>query len=81
MGCHLWGRTESDTTKTTSQQQQHWLKFIWFCLPMRFHCPLTFINHNFFPLNYSALSLTFLMTLTTFHQYYGIWVHLCVLSL
>lgn len=34
---------------------------------------------SFFPLNYSALSLTSLMTLTRFHQYCGIWVHLCVL--
>ena len=23
MGCHLWGRTESDTTEVTWQQQQH----------------------------------------------------------
>ena len=23
MGCHLWGRTESDTTETTEQQQQN----------------------------------------------------------
>ena len=23
VGCHLWGRTESDTTETTWQQQQH----------------------------------------------------------
>ena len=23
VGCHLWGRTESDTTKATQQQQQH----------------------------------------------------------
>ena len=23
VGCHLWGRTESDTTEATSQQQQH----------------------------------------------------------
>ena len=22
VGCHLWGRTESDTTKATQQQQQ-----------------------------------------------------------
>ena len=22
MGCHLWGRTESDTTEVTQQQQQ-----------------------------------------------------------
>ena len=22
MGCHLWGRTESDTTEATQQQQQ-----------------------------------------------------------
>ena len=22
MGCHLWGRTESDTTEATSQQQE-----------------------------------------------------------
>ena len=25
MGCHLWGRTESDTTEATQQQQQHTL--------------------------------------------------------
>ena len=24
MGCHLWGRTESDTTEATWQQQQAW---------------------------------------------------------
>ena len=24
MGCHLWGRTESDTTEATWQQQQQW---------------------------------------------------------
>ena len=23
VGCHLWGRTESDTTEVTKQQQQH----------------------------------------------------------
>ena len=23
VGCHLWGRTESDTTEVTQQQQQH----------------------------------------------------------
>ena len=23
VGCHLWGRTESDTTDATEQQQQH----------------------------------------------------------
>ena len=23
MGCHLWGRTELDTTEATSQQQQN----------------------------------------------------------
>ena len=23
MGCRLWGRTESDTTEVTQQQQQH----------------------------------------------------------
>ena len=23
MGCHLWGRTESDTTEATQQQRQH----------------------------------------------------------
>ena len=25
MGCRLWGRTESDTTEVTSQQQQHFV--------------------------------------------------------
>ena len=24
VGCHLWGRTESDTTEVTQQQQQDW---------------------------------------------------------
>ena len=26
MGCRLWGRTESDTTEATSQQQQTYLR-------------------------------------------------------
>ena len=25
MGCHLWGRTELDTTEATWQQQQHYI--------------------------------------------------------
>ena len=25
MGCRLWGRTESDTTEATEQQQQHFV--------------------------------------------------------
>ena len=25
VGCHLWGRTESDTTEVTQQQQQLWI--------------------------------------------------------
>ena len=24
VGCHLWGRTESDTTEVTQQQQQYY---------------------------------------------------------
>ena len=28
VGCHLWGRTESDTTEATYQQQQFCLSFI-----------------------------------------------------
>jgi len=26
VGCHLWGRTESDTTEETQQQQQSYCK-------------------------------------------------------
>ena len=26
VGCHLWGRTESDTTEATQQQQQVWVQ-------------------------------------------------------
>ena len=29
MGCRLWGRTESDTTKVTKQQQQPALRHVW----------------------------------------------------
>ena len=29
VGCRLWGRTESDTTEATSQQQQQHLKRLW----------------------------------------------------
>ena len=29
MGCRLWGRTESDTTEATWQQQQHPTKMIY----------------------------------------------------
>ena len=28
MGCHLWGRTESDTTEVTQQQQQEYIQSI-----------------------------------------------------
>ena len=43
VGCHLWGRTESDTTKATQQQQQQ-QSLLWAfqvalvvktCLPMK----------------------------------------------
>ena len=41
VGCHLWGRRESDTTEVT-QQQQHtyfvlplWLRWCWICLQCR----------------------------------------------
>ena len=33
VGCHLWGRTESDTTEVTQQQQQHF-KFLC-CIPLK----------------------------------------------
>ena len=29
VGCRLWGRTESDTTEATQQQQQHPLIYCW----------------------------------------------------
>ena len=37
VGCPLWGRTESDTTEATEQQQQQWyakysLDLLWFIL-------------------------------------------------
>ena len=28
VGSRLWGRTESDTTEATKQQQQHWRSFL-----------------------------------------------------
>ena len=30
VGYHLWGRTESDTTEVTSQQEQQWILKAWF---------------------------------------------------
>ena len=47
VGCHLWGRTESDTTEAPQQQQQH-VKSLQSCPtllqshglhPARLHCP------------------------------------------
>ena len=33
VGCHLWGRTESDTTEATQQQQLSWYDKTWyFCV-------------------------------------------------
>ena len=46
MGCHLWGRTESDTTEATQQQQQqqqqHACVYVCacVCMPMCVHVPM-----------------------------------------
>jgi len=32
VGCHLWGRTESDMTEATQQQQQQWGGFYFFII-------------------------------------------------
>ena len=40
MGCRLWGRTESDTTEATQQQQQQWfLPYIDMNQPWVYMCP------------------------------------------
>ena len=46
VGCRLWGRTESDTTEATQQQQQHW-PFV--CLPWKniFSGPLPIFYSDF----------------------------------
>ena len=36
VGCHLWGRTKSDTTEVTQQQQQHDM-CIWILIPLQFY--------------------------------------------
>ena len=38
VGCRLWGRTESDRTEATWQQQQQMLAF-WFLVPLSFLSP------------------------------------------
>ena len=44
MGCHLWGRTESDMTEATQQQQQQQHACVYVCacvcMPMCVHVPM-----------------------------------------
>ena len=50
LGCHLWGRTESDRTEV-SQQQQQWLHICFVYLPggseFQGHFPLLLFSHLF----------------------------------
>ena len=39
VGCRLWGRTESDTTEATQQQQQHFPKHCEGVLKSLQYCP------------------------------------------
>ena len=38
VGCHLWGRTESDTTEATQQQQQHTYPSHFGSMLLKYHC-------------------------------------------
>ena len=41
VGCHLWGRTESDTTEATQQPQQQWHEKVKGCsLNLKINCPV-----------------------------------------
>ena len=46
VGCRLWGRTESDTTETTKQQQQQTLKDQQATYFQNVACPMEPINVN-----------------------------------
>ena len=48
VGCHLWGRTESDTTKATQQQQQHVLSMPSFWRVFYLKWMLNFVNGSLF---------------------------------
>ena len=60
VGCHLWGRTESDTTEATQQQQQQQQQApaILYFLPFT----LTFIVITY------ITTLLVLLEVITFHQ-------------
>ena len=44
VGCHLWGRTEWDTTEATQQQQQHTVLVFFFLIYFTLYNRLSFIH-------------------------------------
>ena len=53
VGCRLWGRTESDTTEATwQQQQQHYAAiYVAYILSQSVSCPLTMFMILYSPWN------------------------------
>ena len=47
VGCHLWGRTESDTTEATQQQQQQHYQLYLLFLKMHFICLFSILDIAF----------------------------------
>ena len=50
VGCRLWGRTESDTTEATQQQQQHFcvISSLVFASCLAFWHRIDKVNHVYF---------------------------------
>ena len=74
VGCHLWGRTESDTTEATQQQQQLWeereikkKKKKW---PLKVHQAqeMKMLTHNLFHRDYSVYSIEMLLTFRCYSE-------------
>ena len=63
VGCYLWGRTESDTTEATSQQQQPHKKSLWIWQGKELRVNLTAIENT-------------LICLTLYRKYDGVRHHI-----
>ena len=83
VGCHLWGRTESDTTDATQQQQQHGVRkcsnFIFTCSCPVFPAP--FIEETIFaPLRILASFVKNKVPIGAWVYFWAFYLNLMLLS-
>ena len=63
VGCRLWGRTESDMTDATWQQQQRVFVFLFLTSSLCIHLHIIFLNHLRITGDMTALSAEYMLSL------------------